>query len=301
MAVFRIDQFSGAPAAANALRERLARIGSGRRMRLIDPRLIRLTEFILVIAIGLLLASIFWSVFGPMPRPSSTPRPSAAAPEAAASGPINPFRIAAVAEAEELPSDFNGNPELAETTLNLVLHGTWLTPEGGAAFIKTQDDKQGRFGIGDTITNGVTLEKVYRDQVVINRGGVRESLRLINREQPAAGVQSPSAPSIASEPGADGMATIGQYISARPEIDDVGNMRLVLQPAGDVRRFASLGLRPGDKLVAVDNEPLSVDSQRNMELIAGLGGKRAVTISIERDGVVMPVTVPLSPVAGDAE
>lgn len=301
MAVFRIDQFSGAPAAANAIRERLARIGSGKRSRAVDPRLIRATEIILVIAIGILLASTFWSLAGPIPHPSSAPQPTVAAPQDVATGPIDPFRMAAVAAAEELPSDFNDSPELAETTLNLVLHGTWMTPEGGVAFIKTQDDEQGRFGIGDTITSGVTLEKVYRDQVVINRGGVRESLRLINREQAAPRLQGAAAPAISNAPRADGMATIGSYIAARPEMDGVGNMRLVLQPSGDAARFASLGLKPGDTLVAVDNQPLSVDAQRNMELLAGLGGKRAVTISVERDGIVMPVTVPLAVIVGDEE
>ncbi|MEK7266689.1 MAG: type II secretion system protein N, partial [Pseudomonadota bacterium] len=215
--------------------------------------------------------------------------PAAVAP----SGPIDPFRMASVSTAE-VAGDLEQGPDLAETTLNLVLHGTWITEDGGAAFIKTPDEKQGRYAIGDTITNGVTLEKVYRDQVVINRNGARESLRLINREQ-IAPVNGTSAPPQDSKikSNINGLASIGQLISAQPELDDVGNVRLVLQPADDEEAFQDLGLRSGDVLVAVDNQPIGPDIAAGLGLIAAIEGKPSVTISIQRDGVVMPVTIAL--------
>lgn len=293
MAVFRIDRFRPDPAAADALRARLAPIfAPHRRARVIDPRLIRLAEIVLVIAIGVQIASVFWSLAGPVSRPSATPRASAA-PVTAPSGPVDPFRMAASDIVGPPPAgDLTPGPDLAETTLNLVLHGTWVTEGGGAAFIKTPDEKQGRFAVGDTITSGVTLESVHRDQVVINRGGVRESLRLINRDQvapPRAAVAAPADNKIASD--VTGLATIGDQIVAKPELDDAGNVRLVLHPAGDHAAFEALGLRAGDKLVAIDNHPLGVDIATNLATLERIRGKRNMTISVERDGVVLPIAI----------
>lgn len=300
MAVFKIDRFRPSPGAADALRARIAPLFSARRgAKAVDPRLIRIIEVALVIAMGAVLASIFWSLFGPVSRPSTTPRASAAPVELAPLRPVDPFRMAAAAEAAPPETELGVGPDLAVTTLNLVLHGTWITQEGGAAFIKTPDEKQGRYSIGDTITSGVTLERVYRDQVVISRGGVRESLKLINREQTAPPSRTPS-PAADSKIASDvsGLASIGNLIVAQPQLDNVGNVSLILQPSGDPAAFEELGLRPGDRLVAVNNLPFGSDIAANLETIARLGGKGNVTLSVDRDGIVMPITIALPDTAG---
>ena len=277
------------------MRLRLAPLFRARRARTADPRLIRAAEIALAIAIGAVLWSIVWNVFGPISRPSVTPRPSTVPAAAAPDGPIDPFRMAS-ASPPAPASELEPGPDLAETTLNLVLHGTWITSDGGAAFIKTPDEKQGRYAVGDAITNGVTLERVYRDQVVINRNGARESLRLINRE-PVAAAGGASAPAQENkiQSNISGLASIGQLITAQPELDDVGNVRLVLEPTGDKEAFEELGLRTGDTLVAVDNRPIGPDIAAGLNLIAAIEGKPSVTITVERDGVVMPVTIALPP------
>jgi len=279
------------------VRQHLAPLFRSRRGRAIDPRLIKAVELLLAVAIAAVLASTVWSALGPIAHPSATPPAPQAAVDSSVAGPFDPFRMASVAEPAPA-SDLSIGPDLAETTLNLVLHGTWITEAGGAAFIKTPDEKQGRYSIGDTITNGVTLEKVYRDQVVINRNGARESLRLINREQiaPAGGsrarIATPADPNkILSS--VNGLASIGGLITAQPELDDVGNVRLVLAPANDVKAFENLGLRSGDALVAVDNKPIGPNIASALEMIAAIGGSPSVTISVERDGIVMPVTIAL--------
>lgn len=293
MAVFRIDRFRPSPAAAEALRAHLAPLLRLRSARAIDPRLIKAVEIALTAATGVVLASMAWNIIGPITSPSTAPRAAPAPVESAAPGPIDPFRMASD-EVAPLADELGAGPDLAETTLNLALHGTWITDEGGAAFIKTPDEKQGRYSIGDTITNGVTLEKVFRDQVVINRGGARESLRLINRESrtPSGGARPrPQENKIDSD--VSGLASIGDLIIAEPELDDVGNVRLILQPASDEEAFEDLGLRAGDALVAVDNKPIGADVAAGLQLIANIKGRPTVTISVERDGVVLPVTVAL--------
>lgn len=288
LAVFRIDRFGPSSAAAGAVRERLSAIlRPGTRRRAADPRAIRIAEVLLIVAIGALLGRLFWLGLGPITPPPAAPAPAVAPLETASIGPVNPFRTAD-APIAGIADDAGAN--LAETTLNLTLHGTWVDDKGGTAIIKTPDDKQGRFAAGDTIASGVTLERVLRDQVIIVRNGVRESLRLINREIPAA-APAPSAASAVSA--GDGMASIGQFVVATPQIDAVGGVTLVLQPADDPEGFEALGLEPGDTLVAVDNQPIDRDIAKGLETLAMIRNKDSVTLSIERDGVVMPITVAL--------
>lgn len=303
MTVFRIDAIGSSASTANAVGRRLSAFFSGRSSaRAIDPRLIRVAEFALAISLGLLLASCFWTILGPIAQPSATPKAVAAPAAQPAAGAIDPFRMPALDTAPAIePGGLGLGPDLAETTLNLVLHGTWTTPEGGAAFIRTPDDKQGRYAPGDTIASGVTLENVYRDQVVINRGGVRESLRLINRDQapaprPARNVLQ--ADKVQNSLGAG--TRIGEFVTAAPQVGADGNVRLVLQPAGDVRRFEAMGLRAGDAIVSVNNRPFGTDIAANLETLSDLEGRRTISLSVERDGVVMPVTIAL-PNSGEIE
>lgn len=294
LAVFRIDRLRPLALPPPDVGARLSSLmtRSRRRRAAVDPRLIRGAEMALVIAIGVVLAAIFWAAIGPVSRPSTTPRAVAAPAEPASQGPLDPFRMASAPVADEAATP---SEDLAETTLNLVLHGTWVDDKGGAAFIKTPDDKQARYSVGDTVTSGVTLERVYRDQVVINRGGVRESLRLINREQtrPARATPVDPAPIARDQPQFEGVAQIGHLIVAEPSLDEIGNLRLILQPAGDAEAFEKLGLKPGDALVAVDNQPVGPDVASSLETIARLDGKSSVAISVERDGVVLPIEVAL--------
>lgn len=298
MAVFKIEKIAAPADAMTALRDRWDRLGRQNRAGpAVSPRLLRLIELGLVVLIGVLLAGIFWTVFGPVVRPPSAPPAIAPVEAVSDTGALDPFQMAAPVAA---PSEgaLGLGPDLSETTLNLALHGTWTTPDGGAAFIKTPDEKQGRYGIGDTITSGVTLESIYLDQVVIRRGGVRESLRLINRKPTDAPAQQSAAAGAGAEtdaePAYEGLGEIGDFVAAQPELDQVGNVRLVLKPAGDAKRFAAAGLQDGDALIAIEGQQIEGDPQRAAELLSGLGGKPRVTISIERDGVIMPILVDLA-------
>jgi len=296
LAVFRIDGFE--PARAFIRLPEVVRAAARRRLQP-DRRLIAYAEFLLVFAIGLSLGRLFWIGLGPITLPPADQIARAVPIEPVAAGPINPFRTASAPEA---PLGADTAADLAETTLSLRLHGTWVNGQGGVAIIAISEDKQGRFAIGDAITAGVTLEQVYQDHVVILRGGLREKLRLINRDREIGVVEAiAAAPTDAGAPGdiSEGMAAIGSLIVARPESDEVGGLRLVLQPAGDIEAFETLGLRAGDKLVAIDNQPIDRNIAQGLEALAMLEGKSSVTISVERDGVITPVTIALPQAALD--
>ncbi len=292
-----MDRFAPTGAAASALRARVASLVARRPGRQRPAAsLIRLAEYSLVGAIGVVFAVLFWVGLGPLPEPpavAAAPPPPAV--QTASLGSANAFRNGSAPVAPTAEELVNG-PDLAETTLNLTLHGTWVDAAGGTAIIKTPDDKQGRFKRGDTVWEGVTLERVFRDLVVINRDGVLESLRLEGRD-PAA---PPPAPVVAEE-AVEGevFATLGNFISVAPESNNTGGVSLVLEPGDDLASFLASGLRPGDILVGVDGEPLGRDIGADIEYLQKVANRNKVTVNVDRGGVVTPIEINLKGLAAN--
>lgn len=287
-------RFAPNGAAANALRARVASL-IARRPKGSKPAvgLVRPVEYVLVATIGAVFGLLFWVGFGPLPEP-----PAVAAPPPPAIAPVvvsaaNPFRSDAP-PAPDVTELVNG-PDLAETSLDLTLHGTWIDATGGTAIIKTPDNKQGRYRQGETVWESVTLEKVFRDQVVINRDGVLESLRLVGREPSKAPVRAGGS---ASAPPANGeaFATLGSFIAVTPVTGPVGGVNLVLEPGADDQAYASFlasGLRPGDLLVGVDGEPVGRDIGADIEYLQKVAGRSKITVNVDRGGVVTPIEIDL--------
>ncbi|MDZ7627783.1 MAG: type II secretion system protein N [Parvularculaceae bacterium] len=255
--------------------------------------LVRYAERCIVVAIGLTFGQLFWLGLGPLPEPPSA---TIAAPppvvQSAALGSANAFKNGSVAQAITEDQLVNG-PDLAETTLNLTLHGTWVDASGGTAIIKTPDDKQGRYQRGATVWENVTLERVFRDQAVIKRDGVLESLRLVGREPSAASPKKSKIVRSGPEQEGEIFATLGSFISIAPESNNVGGVNLVLEPGEDLATFLASGLRPGDILVGVDGEPLGRDVGADIEYLQKIGSRDKVTVNVDRGGVVTPIEVNL--------
>jgi len=296
VAVLKMDRFApngAATAATAALRARIASLvsRSPQRAKAASASAVRITEYALVGTIGICFGVLFWLGLGPLPEPPAAP---VAAPPTvtriAAVGPANPFRNGSVPPAPTTEELVNG-PDLAETSLNLTLHGTWVDASGGTAIIKTPDDKQGRFKRGDTVWESVTLERVFRDQVVINRDGVLESLRLVGRE-PSAAIPQKGAATGAPAQG-EVFATLGTFISVAPESNSVGGVNLVLEPGEDYAAFLASGLRPGDILVGVDGEPVGQDIGADIEYLQKVAGRNKITVNVDRGGVVTPIEINL--------
>jgi type II secretion system protein C len=292
-----MDRFAPNGAAADALRARVtafvARRSKGKRPA---ASVIRLAEYGLVGAIGTVFGGLFWLGLGPLPEPPAVSVPPPPAIQTASLASANAFRngsAPAAPTAEELVS----GPDLEETTLNLTLHGTWVDAAGGTAIIKTPDEKQGRYKRGDTIWESVTLERVFRDQVVINRDGVRESLRLEGREPGAIPPKAAAAQDVAAQ--GEVFATLGNFISVAPETDNVGGVNLVLEPGEDYATFLASGLRPGDILVGIDGEPLGRDIGADIEYLKKVAGRNKVTVNVDRGGVVTPIEINLKGLAAN--
>jgi len=90
---------------------------------------------------------------------------------------FDPFHRDFVPDEALIP--INPDEDVADTSLNLKLTGT-TAPD--LAIIEGSDRKQNGYGLGDEISNGVTLESVHSGYVILNRDGNREKLSLERTE-----------------------------------------------------------------------------------------------------------------------
>lgn len=280
MATLGRDQLAGTAARA------------GERFRRFAPAAApRILEIALAIALGVLLALAALKLFAPLPTPR-TPAVAGAAAAAPAAPARNPFMPPPGLEAA--PAGGQVAPEAAETTLDLALHGTWVDAERGAAVIRLPGGEQKTFVLGEAICCGATLEGVYPDQVIISRGGARESLRLANK-RPA---PAQSVPSRQSEP-APARApvrarSIAEIVRVQPLPDGAGGLRFALHPAQDRRAFEALGLRDGDILLTVNGAQAPRSMETVSQLLAGLAGAETLAVTVERNGAPVVVNISLN-------
>lgn len=104
---------------------------------------------------------------------------------------FDPFHRDVVVSAQDIGED------APETTLNLTLTGLRAS-EFGTAFIKTPDNTERPYRIGDEIMRGVTLKAVTADYVVLEQDGQVERLTIerdmkgMGRERETTSAQSPT-------------------------------------------------------------------------------------------------------------
>lgn len=137
-------------------------------------------------AIGWLLAKAFWLIVEPGGAVSRT-IPMQNASTNISSNADRSLRADLTVLTRETRFGDNGArvdimPDAPVTTLNLRLKGVRSVASGtdeennAIAIILTPDNRSSKYGIGDTIIEGVTLQKVFQDRVLLNRRGESETL-----------------------------------------------------------------------------------------------------------------------------
>ncbi len=257
-------------------------------------------EIVLAGLLGFILLQISFALFAPLPAPETLPVIKPQAPAQTTAAVIgDPFRSATAPSAPIIVEE-TFEQDVAETSLDLVLHGTRTNPATGegTATIRLPDQKQALFTNGDDIWQGWILRKIYPEQIIIENGGVRESLTMANRDRDTrtspprrsssrvAGNQRGGAAS--ALPGVDlaGAALI------RPKFSN-GGLKLELQPGGNGDLFAALGLEAGDVVVSIDNRPIGGNVPAAIERLRRLSSQSSFNIIVERNGVPIPIDVDL--------
>lgn len=276
---------------------------------------------VLVLAIGWQLARIVWLLVpgSPLGDPVEAPagaaaasRPASDLPDVRAIADAHIFGITAPDEAAPPPVE-DAHEDLADTQLNLMLRGTIAVgePERSIAIISGAGNEEKIYMIRDAVAQGTTLHAVYADRVILNRNGALEALRLpqeFARSAPPARRVATPAPAPAS---GGGNASIQQVLTENvTELADVirptpyfvaGQQQgYRVYPGRDRRKFAALGLRPGDLIKDIDGASLT-DPQQAMEIFQNLGSADQVSVTVERNGQPEVIVLSTSQLADATE
>ncbi len=185
-------------------------------------------------------------------------------------------------------------------------------PGGGSAIIGLPDGRQVSVGVGETISEGLTLASVGADFVTVSRGG--SVSRLVFTETPAGAAAPPPPPSTAqvmaptgtSAPvsaAAPAAAPTGPVVdpkrlmaqaSLRPRMDGLRIKGFTLAARGDGAALRAAGLQSGDVILAVNGAELN--SLQGLSQLSGeLSGSSAAEIRFERNGQVQTTTIRTGP------
>lgn len=198
-----------------------------------------------------------------------------------------------------------------QTTANLVLAGTIATqdPKHGVAIISDGGPSK-VYSVGDHI-GGAALHSVYLDRVILDRGGTLETLvlpRLMLAGRPA-----PAHRPIGADPNtAANLENVRRMVQQDPGLlnevmrtvasydNKAGKLRgFRVYPGRNRSAFNSLGLRPGDLVTAINGTTLD-DPQRSQEIFNTIQSSNSATVTIERGGQTVEVSMNIAQVAQEA-
>lgn len=177
------------------------------------------------------------------------------------------------------------------TSLQLTLFGIRMNEASGlgSAILSGPDGVQENYVVGQEIMSGVTLDSVEFDHVIINRGGVLESLYL-DQSIPAqtVGTDDPEVPVALAEGGNE----IPGIASLAPRNDQGRVTGIVISPLGDGSLFRSAGFRDGDIIVSINGNP--VGSTSDIEALKNqIRPGARLSVEVERGADTVPVAVNL--------
>lgn len=271
----------------------------------VRSRLPRATVWVLAVALGIQAAILVtrWAGSGA----ADSVAPAVAQPAAASQQRVD---VAAIVNAHL----FGAAPDVAtggnapRTRMPLVLTGTLASdrPREGLAILGQNPGAVRVYAVGDTVPGGARLHAVYDDRVLLDRNGHLESLMLLRHQS-----GRPPALGAATAPVQRAVARVRNLMSYNP-----GVLESVMRPqpffvdgklAGyrvypgpNTRAFASLGLRPGDLVTAIDGTPIN-DPSRADEIFRTLGSSSEARVTVLRAGQQQNLVLDLARVASEAD
>ena len=180
----------------------------------------------------------------------------------------------------------------------LLLRGTvtFEDPAHGYAIIAIAA-APGLYAVGSDV-GGALLKEVYADHVVLDRGGVYETLTMAKPDGAFVLAGNAAAPAgVSDEPSpVERLPTVGELrarvekvmaplssvISAKPLMNGELYSSLVVRPGADAITFQRLGLKPGDAIMAVNGKQVNPDTFA--ELTRDLLSGRPVRVYVNRIG-----------------
>jgi len=281
-------------------------IDGSRVMSIATERLPRWVTLLLVVAIAWQLVRIVWMLI-PVPvddAPIVAPASQIAARDTRADqadvrliAASHLFGVAKPEDAAITKEPVRGSDidSLPDARVNFSVKGIIAAsdPSASAAIIADASKEENVYQIGALIQPGTTLAEVHTDVIVINQNGALFKLAL-PKDFPngASSIRSVATLPMPSEPGdaqtiqnvvAQNVASLTDVIRPTPYYNAGQMQGYRVYPGRDRKRFASLGLRPGDLIKDVDGAALT-DPAQAMQVFENLGNAQEVSVTVERDG-----------------
>ena len=223
-----------------------------------------------------------------------------------------PLRVADITSAHlfgEAHSTVN-DANAPQTAVQLVLAGVLALPDPkrGLAILGPSAAAAKLYTVGSAVPGGVTLYAVYKDRVLLDRGGVIESL-FMPRRAPLAGTVPAMDSANQGNPGQrlaalvqGNGALMGGLVRAQAVFSGSKLSGYRIYPGGraSIGAFTRLGLRPGDLITAVNGTPLD-DPNRGSEILDTLSSSASASVTVQRNGQPVDLNLNLETVASDAE
>lgn len=264
------------------------------------PWLARAVTVALVIALGYRLADLTWVVAAPAETatvPTSSPSPTrTVASSQAPSGPqFAAWHLFGTPDSkEQAPAAPIDAPE---TQLNLDLKGVLHSddPEEARAIVAGSGQPERKYRIGDELPGGATLERVYKDRVILKRNGRYETLKLprdalegADKRQAAQRDIGAAAAPLLEQLETDPLSVAQQY-DIQPQTREGRIVGFQVEPKGRDPLYNRLDLRPNDIITAVNGIRLDNITNARKALRSIESGSR-VTLTIERGGAEQTFT-----------
>jgi general secretion pathway protein C len=250
---------------------------------------------LLVLALVIQIARLVWTIVTPIAplgdwqaRTANVMSPAA---RAALFASFDGFDRAAAA----------GDASAAVTSLDLTLYGLRMNEAsgGGSAIIAGADGVQRSYDVGEEVAPGVKLVQVLFDNVVLDRGGARESL-FLDQSVPADTVGD--APLASSAPVGAGAPPVVQAagpltpeaitggIGFAPRVENGRATGFAVTPKGDGGVFAQAGFRAGDIVVEINGRKVS--SAADGAALAGqIRPGARLSLLVERGTETLPIAL----------
>ena len=198
------------------------------------------------------------------------------------------------ADADDAPvADPLLTEELPDTNIrSLVLKGTYAAEiqEMSIAIIADGNQDEKVYAIGDPVASGATLHAVYSGKVVLNERGELTNLSLprefaqtvpstVRRNQLTRQTNTQSIQTVVAQ----NVSRLADVIRPTPFFQNGQQQGYRVYPGRDRRKFAALGLRPGDLIKQIDGQSLT-DPTQAMQIFQSLGTANQVSVTVERNG-----------------
>ena len=261
---------------------------------------------LLPVCIAYYLARLFWLL---IPVGNGVEWTASMAPASASAPSAIVADYDSIADAHlfgESSADANPVPvetvDAPDTRLNLKLRGTVATDDQSKAhaIIVGSTGNEDAFFIHDLIPGGAVLHRVLPDRVILNRGGILETLRLPEksvgavagtpRTRSATGRVAPTLPTSVQNLVAPTATGFTDIVRPQPYMPNGQLQGYRVYPGRDRRAFASLGLQPGDLVTEINGMALNIPAQGS-EAFSTLSNAAPVTLTVERNGQSISMTV----------